>query len=87
MSFPPWLLPFLCGLLVGAVLANKDFRKRFFTSVKSFLSKANKGAQEQNRRTEEELRKAHDGLYGKRTQPSKRPPKQEGHKPDDRDWW
>lgn len=36
---------FLLGILVGAILANKDFRKKFFVGLRHFLGNISKGAQ------------------------------------------
>jgi len=92
LSFPSWLLPFLCGILIGAVLASKDFRTKFFISIRSFLSKTNKSTSQQNQRTSEDLKRMHDGLYGGKQNPPKGRPREDEDKKkedddDDRDWW
>lgn len=47
---------FVLGILVGAILFNKEFRTKFFEGLRRFLGQIGRGAREQNRRYTKEQR-------------------------------
>ena len=68
ISFSGWLM-FGIGLLAGLLLGNKDFRIKFFKGLRSFFSSVGRGAQEQNKQSQDELRRMGNGMQeqGRRT--------------------
>jgi hypothetical protein len=68
ISFSGWLM-FGIGLLAGLLLGNKDFRIKFFKGLRSFFSSVGRGAQEQNKQSQDELRRMGKGMQeqGRRT--------------------
>ena len=66
ISFSGWLM-FGIGLLAGLLLGNKDFRIKFFKGLRSFFSSVGRGAQEQNKQSQDELRRMGKGMQERKT--------------------